>query len=203
MLNQTRQTTTLPFIALIGVLVSMLAYQSFGGGGKTVIIDPAVVATVNLERVYGAIPQKANAEQSLEAFGRSLDETINRFVDEIEMLEGDLEALAPNSERHEQLTAELMRKTLEYEGFVQFANNRLEMEKAEALRDIYLELRSTIAQLSQANGYDFVVVDDTVGDLIPTTEQEMQRQISARRMLYSSRTIDITDLVIEAMNTNQ
>ena len=202
MINQTRQTP-LPLVAVIGLLASMIAYQSFGGGGATAIIDPAVVATVNLERVYGAIPQKATAEQSLEAFGRSLDNTINGMEDEIELLESELEGLAPNSERHEQVTAELMRKTLEYEGYVQFANNRLEMEKAEALRDIYLELRLTIAQLAQSNGYDFVVVDDTVGDLVPTTEQDMQRQISARRMLYGSRTIDITDIVIEAMNNNQ
>jgi len=202
MINQTRQPRLL-IVALIGALVSLLAYQSFGGNTKTIVIDPAIVGTVNLEKVYGAIPQKALAEQSLQGFGQSLDETINGFLEEIEVLEADLEGLSPNSQRYEEMTAELMRKTLEYEGFVQFANNRLELKKAEALRDIYLELRSAIARLSQRNGYDLVIVDDTVGDLTPSTEQEMQRQISARRVLYGARTIDITDLVIAEMNTQR
>lgn len=202
MINQTRQPRLL-IVALIGAIVSLLAYQSFGGNTRTIVIDPAVVGTVNLEKVYGSIPQKALAEQSLQGFGQSLDETINGFLDEIEVLEADLEGLSPNSQRYEEMTAELMRKTLEYEGFVQFANNRLELEKAEALRDIYLELRSAIARLSQRNGYDLVIVDDTVGDLTPSTEQEMQRQISARRVLYGARTIDITDLVIAEMNTQR
>lgn len=191
---------SLPLVALIGVLVLMLAYRSFGGGGTTVIVDPAVVCTVNLERVYEAIPQKTAAEQSLEAFGRSLDERISAYEEEIDALEGELEALAPNSESYEQRTAELMRKTLEYEGFLQFANNRFQLQRAEALRDIYLELRANIAQIAQRNGYDLVIVDDTVGELTPTTEEDMRRQISARRMLYGARTIDITDIVIAEMN---
>ncbi len=202
MINQSRQPRFL-VATLIGAIVSLLAYQSFGGSTKTIIIDPAVVGTVNLEKVYAAIPQKALAEQSLQGFGQSLDDTINGFVEEIEVLEADLEGLSPNSQRYEEMTAELMRKTLEYEGYVQFANNRLELAKAEALRDIYLELRSAIARISQRNGYDLVIVDDTVGDLTPTTEQEMQRQISARRVLYGARTIDVTDLVIAEMNTQR
>jgi len=86
MINQTRQPRLL-IVALIGALVSLLAYQSFGGNTKTIVIDPAIVGTVNLEKVYGAIPQKALAEQSLQGFGQSLDETINGFLEEIEVLE--------------------------------------------------------------------------------------------------------------------
>lgn len=202
-MNHQRPSVPLTTIALSLGLVCMLAYHSFGGATRTVVIEPAVVATVNIETVYEAVPQKAAAQRSLEDFGRSLDETGRRLLEEIDLLEADIEGLPPGTERYEQANAELMQKSLEYEGFVRFANNRLELEKAEALKSIYVDLKKTVASLAASNGYDIVFVDDTIGELVARTEQEMQRQISARRMLYGGKSIDITDLVIEEMNAQR
>ena len=55
--------------------------------------------------------------------------------------------------------------------------------------------------MSRANGYDIVLVDDTVAELPEdTTEAETMRQISARRMLYANPQVDISDELIVRMN---
>jgi hypothetical protein len=55
--------------------------------------------------------------------------------------------------------------------------------------------------MAEQNQYDIVFVDDSIAALPEnTTESEMMRQISARRMLYSSPRIDITDFMIAQMN---
>jgi len=183
-------------LGVIAALASLLVYQSFA-------LEPAVVATVDLERVFNAVPQHAAAERELAAFGRSLDDRAAALADEIELMEADLRGLAPASQRYEKLSAELMRKSLEYDGYAQFANNRWELERAEALRDIYLDIRDAIAVLSEQNGYDIVILDETVGGLIPRTEEDMKRQIASRRLLFGSKTLDITDRVIAAMSATQ
>ncbi len=54
--------------------------------------------------------------------------------------------------------------------------------------------------LAEQEGYALVVVDDSIVDFQSGTEADMMRQISARRMLYASPRVDITDALIMQMN---
>ena len=45
-----------------------------------------------------------------------------------------------------------------------------------------------------------VLVDDTIPELEPSTADLMQKQISARRMIYANQSFDITDIILARMN---
>ena len=62
--------------------------------------------------------------------------------------------------------------------------------------------KSEIAALaaSQTPAIDYVLIDDTIPELEPSTAEAMQKQISARRMIYATNSFDITDLMLDRMN---
>ena len=49
---------------------------------------------------------------------------------------------------------------------------------------------------------DFVFIDDTVPGINPTNLEGTMQQINGRRMLYSNPALDITDALIERMNSD-
>jgi Skp family chaperone for outer membrane proteins len=82
-----------------------------------------------------------------------------------------------------------------------FAEAKRNVSNARVLRRIYENVRKAVAELAQHEGWDLVILDDTVVELPrETTETEMTRQISARRLLYAAKQIDVTEDVIAHMN---
>ncbi|MEE2895668.1 MAG: hypothetical protein VX726_07985, partial [Planctomycetota bacterium] len=71
-----------------------------------------------------------------------------------------------------------------------------------AMRSVYEAMKAEIATFaaSQTPPIDYVLIDDTIPALEPSTAEAMQKQISARRMIYSTGSFDITDLIIARMN---
>ena len=53
---------------------------------------------------------------------------------------------------------------------------------------------------SQTPAIDYVLIDDTIPELEPSTADAMQKQISARRMIYATESFDITDIILARMN---
>jgi hypothetical protein len=56
--------------------------------------------------------------------------------------------------------------------------------------------------LAKEQKIDFVFIDDTVPGINPTNLEGTMQQINGRRMLYSNPALDITDALIERMNSD-
>ncbi len=68
------------------------------------------------------------------------------------------------------------------------------------MKKVYTSIRAAAGQLAVERGYSVVFVDDSISPIPPGSEQEMNRQISARRMVYTSPDVDITEELISRMN---
>jgi Skp family chaperone for outer membrane proteins len=82
----------------------------------------------------------------------------------------------------------------------------LDYEKSLMWRSIYRNLRSEAAKLAEAEGYDYIIIDDGTDDLQTNREAKMPQeaqvldQIQRRRVLYASPAHDLTDKLIVRMN---
>jgi Skp family chaperone for outer membrane proteins len=163
--------------------------------------EPTVVAYVNLETIFQNLAERSQADVSLLALAETLDGDGQARRDALELLKQDLELYAPGSKQHEDTTMKLAEMGYQLQAYREFALRKLEVEKASVLRALYDKIKESVRMLSEQNGYDVVMVDDSV---VPVpedlTEKETWRQISARRTLYASPQIDITDDVLAFMN---
>jgi Skp family chaperone for outer membrane proteins len=127
--------------------------------------------------------------------------TLANRPDGIELLRQDLDLYAPGSKQYEETAQTIARRTFKLQAYLDFAVRKLDAEKAKTLRSIYDRIKGVAEEMALEGGYDLVVVDDSIVDLpAELTETETMRQISARRLLYTNSSIEVTEALIERMN---
>ena len=155
---------------------------------------PAVVATVDLERVFNSVDLQSRTEVRLQA----LSEELGARRDE---LQAELESFQPGSDAQIEVAGRIEEAIAEFRAWEGFAAIKLEAEQSKAMRDIYLSIREAAADLAKERGWDYVMVDDTVPTIQPGGAEQMQQQIGSRRFLYANGAFDVTDALIARLNT--
>ncbi len=164
--------------------------------------SPAVVASVDLEKVYRSLDQlKASDSRAVELRG-SLEKRVTKLADEVRAMQDDLESFQPGSSAHNDALNKAILRAGDLSALQNFAQLKMESEQANAVREAYMAIRSSCAKISAEQKIDFVFIDDTVPTINPTNLEGTMQQINGRRMLYSNPTLDITDLLIERMNSD-
>jgi Skp family chaperone for outer membrane proteins len=161
---------------------------------------PAVVASVDLERVFNSIDLQAKTETRLKAVAADLDAQRTVLRDGIEELNAELESFQPGSAAQLEVATRIEEAISEFRAFEGFARAKAEAEQAKAMRQIYMTIRQAAADLAKERGWDYVMVDDSIPTIEPTDSQRMLQQISSRRFLYANPSFDITDDLIAKLN---
>ncbi|HMN96177.1 MAG TPA: OmpH family outer membrane protein [Phycisphaerales bacterium] len=190
-----RFSRPLPALALAGAGL-LLA----GAAAALSVGRPAVVATVDLEKVYAALDEQAAADASVEALALTMNRDAESRRESIERLRGELEAFRPGSAAHKETLKRLELELLNYNVMVDFNRQRIEARRAEFIRNIYASIKQTLRSMSEERSIDIVFLDDSIPQIEPADAQRTMQQISARRMLYSSPKLDLSDELIGRMN---
>jgi Skp family chaperone for outer membrane proteins len=197
-----RRSFNWPAAVLLAVLAGVIGHTT-KANRPSAPSAPTVVASLNLETVFQGLEERAAADAKLTALAEGYDAEGQKRRDEIELLRQDLDLYAPGSPQFHEASQDVGRKGFELQAYLDFAVRKLDAEKSRSLRDIYASLKEAVESVANDNGYDVVFVDDSVVDLpANASETETMRQISARRMLYTSDVIDITQEVIARMNAD-
>ena len=95
---------------------------------------------------------------------------------------------------------------LNNQAWVTVMSDKIDIESALVMQDLYRSVKTAAAQMASTNRYDVVLVDDSQGELRLDGESRMSRvdqvrqQIASRRMLFVNPVIDITNDLITRMN---
>ena len=101
---------------------------------------------------------------------------------------------------------ELLRKLLEGQVWLDFQLRELDHELALRMQGLYRKIVNAAQTTAQAQGYELVLVDDSIGELHvdrnsrEPAQLQILQQIARRRVIYASETVDITDELITRMN---
>ncbi|MGA1401123.1 MAG: OmpH family outer membrane protein [Phycisphaerales bacterium] len=161
---------------------------------------PAVVASVDLERVFNSIDLQAKTEARLQTVAADLDAQRKVLRDGIEELNAELETFQPGSAAQLEVATRIEEAISEFRAFEGFARAKAEAEQAKSMRQIYMTIREAAMELAKERGWDYVMVDDSIPTIEPTDSQRMLQQISSRRFLYANPSFDVTDDLIAKLN---
>ncbi|MFM1833108.1 MAG: hypothetical protein RLZZ461_1424 [Planctomycetota bacterium] len=188
-------------LAVIGIAsLAMLA-----GAARTIIglpTRPPIVATVDLERLFNNLDLRQSGEDRVAALGGQFDKQLEELRGRIESLQADLENFEQGGEDWLRINDTVQSTISEYRAVEQYAQLKIEAERSKAMKSVYEAIKSEITSFAAAQTppIDFVLIDDTVPELEPSTADAMLKQISARRMVYATKQFDITDAVLTRMN---
>lgn len=187
----------------VTIVVALFAYSA--GAARMLRAQPTAVATVNLTKVLEGLEERAAAERALTTMSEGFKVQDEAKIKDIQTMEQQLqdvvEAAAKTTKRDE-----LELRKLQHLAWQRVKMEQLDIEQSLQLQDLYKKITSAIADLSQTEGYDLVIVDDSSTDFSYNPDARMPRdmqtrqQIIGRRVLWRNDAIDITDALIQRMN---
>lgn len=192
----------IPTIALLlTVIVAAVAYQGMAerqsASGPT---QPSIIAAFDLEKTFNSLDEKKAADAALLKLAEDLQGGGTQQANDLKQQKEALEDLSRGSDKYSQLLEKLSQDSQYYQAYIEYCRVKIDIERARNMKRLYLTIRQAVDQMARENQYSVVFVDDSIAEIPPGNEEETNRQISARRMVYTSPEIDITDELINRMN---
>ena len=184
---------------------ALLASHAFGTARVPLADAGTRVASVSLPRVLEKLQERQEAEMQIAAMRNQFMEEANARRKKIEAGAKELESMPDSPEKRAKAEPLIVSK-LELESWSNLRAAEIDYERSLMFRSIYRNLRSEAAKLAEAEGYDYIMIDDGTDDIqtsrdakVPQEAQVLD-QIQRRRMLYASPAHDLTDKLIVRMN---
>ncbi len=164
---------------------------------------PMLYAHADLERVFNEINPKSEAEVTLEQLRQEFQKRKDTLRGEAETLKQDLDLLVPGTEAHEKAERKYRDAAIAYSAFVEYSKAKLEKERAVARRSIFEHILRSAQAFAQANGIANILSDDSRRAVEEGTELQIVQQMAFRRLIYSDESFDVTDDLIEWINSGK
>ena len=163
---------------------------------------PAVVAIIDLKTVVEGLDAFTKTNEELETLRVELQGGLQRQLDAIEAKTALMDMLPDASTEYRRADDERLLMVMELRANEAGADQELAFQRSRRLRALYQDVRAAIATLSSQSGWDLVIQNDSVVELPEiATNEEMLRQISARRVLFAGTRLEVTQDVITFMNS--
>lgn len=163
-------------------------------------VEPARIGTVDLEKTFNSLDRYSAEQAKVKALGEELELLIKRSEATVREQQSELESFKDGSKEQAEAIAKLQSSVGELRAVQQFVAGKLELARARALRDTYFAIKDAVRRFAERDGYDYILLDDSITDMDPANSQKTMAQISARRFLFASSRRDVTTQLIGMMN---
>lgn len=169
---------------------------------------PGRIATVDLGKVFDRLAENADWEMRLTALQQSIASEFQSRQQTLEQRFKELESVSDADEiaiRREELALARLR----FEEWGRLKQLELDREKSLRWQTLYRAVRDEAARLAEAEGFEVVLVNDSLGpinvsrELDMSQEQQVKIQIEARRLLFAANSTDITEQLVVRMNNSR
>jgi len=184
---------TLAAIGLVGLGVAHAAAQ--------LMAQPTAVAVVDLQAVFdGAkILEQFRADQI--KWNDDFKAQREAKEKELQNMKFELDALDKNSAQFRAKAETLQFKAYEFKLWGDFQQAKVQHEQGLQLHKLYRDTRTVVAQIAKEQGYDLVLYNDNTNEIAWNQVNELQAQIQLRKVLFANDAINITDQVVQRLNT--
>ena len=186
-------------------VAACLMFQLFSAASPTLAmrpatLAPAVVATVDLERVFNECTWRTGAEMELDRRSQEFQKKAEQMREDAELLKQDLDLLLPGTDQYKKAERKYLQSAVEYRAFVEFSNAKLESLRATSRTEIFGKIQESAAAFARANNISFIITNDSVIDLQEGTDRQVIQQLLLRRVVYADPDFDITEDLITWIN---
>lgn len=198
-----RRELALPLGFALAAALIVVGHEAFGR--KATYAPASHVATVDLGKVFERINVNKSWEveimglaERLQVEANSRQEAIGRKLEDAEKATNETDA------QNIRDSAALMK--LEMDEWAKLKQLEVDRERALMWKAMYKAIRDQTNALAMADGWDIVLVNDSLGELTLSNEvnvsreQQVLTQILNRRLLYASELTDITEQLIVRIN---
>lgn len=165
--------------------------------------QPAVIATVDVMVVMDGLKEAQALEAQYKARGEALNKQYKEGIAREQALKADLESLPRNDPTFRAKYFDYRKQQFANEADRQAMQAELDDEGGEIRRGLYQKVIAKVQQIAAQARYDLVLLDDL---RVKVPEEGSERGVLAgiqmKKVLYRGDALDISRLVIDAMNND-
>ncbi len=161
---------------------------------------PTTMAFIDIERVLPALDRTKVARTKFEEMLKAQNAKIEKAVAEIQALQAELETYKPDSPSFNEAKRKVTEAIGRMRALEAFSKRKADYEESSSMLGVYADIRKAAGELCAARGIDVLMLDDSNARFDPADPRGAPAQISARRCVWYSKSLDITDDLIKAMN---
>lgn len=202
---KTNRMSTVGLMVAVGI--GALAVGELRAWGVAPAAVPAApktsVAIVNLEKLMAQLDETEVLNKELKSTFDKRKKEFEEVVNRARALETERDMLPAESRERRQKAADAAEAKKMAEARHTIYQALIDLDNGELIRAMYTKIIASINSFSQKEGVDLVMLDDR-GITLPTsaTQSQVNSAIQAKRVLFASDTIDITDRLAKIMNAD-
>jgi Skp family chaperone for outer membrane proteins len=191
-------------ILLLTVVVTasacLLAKAQPNPGQPTAPARPPKIAVINPFMIFDQLPEKKDMDATIATEYNKDNVDLAAQADKIKRLTAELQNIRPNHPQYADQVAKIDQAKLELEMAQKMAQIKLERRRKAGFIQIYSEIEEAVAAVAQQQQIDLVITDNRrdipTTDLNNLTYNAVTQFYSERSVLFATKTVDITDLVL-------
>ena len=158
------------------------------------------IGIVDVSGVFDKYDKRADLDQDLAVFVKEIQDEINKKRKEMIDLNEETQLLDLGSETRRKNEDMLERKNVELEGYAKYAERQLLKKMKTFFEQIYGEAVKKVEEIGESEGYDLILKKQEP-ELNRGQISDLQLKIGIRTVLYHSKAVDITAIVLEHLNS--
>lgn len=196
--------TTLALM-LGAVMIACFAWQAGANAAGRPPASPTAVAVVNLPKVLQSLDERGVRQEAMTAATAVRQQQLDELTKRIEALTTELDpktgTLKPGTADYRNKVIQLRELQVTLDARFKLLEQVLSFERGTIMRELYLKIEDAVQRIADRNGYDVVILDDTDFKLPEEAGQDdMNRAILARSVVYRHDSVDITNQIVTLLN---
>ena len=160
----------------------------------------AVVAHVDLERVFNECVWLDDAESQLTQAAENYQKELDRLRTEVDLARQDIELLIPGTDQYKKAEKAYVHAAVGFQAYVEFSRGRLEKLRVSSRVAIYERIRKAAEAYAVANDVSYIITNDSAATLQEGNDVQVVQQLLLRRVIYATTEFDVTDPLIDWIN---
>lgn len=163
---------------------------------------PSVVGLVDLTLVTKGLNEIKERNAQLNAKAAEYQKQLDELAGKLAKINEDIKLLPSTSKDRRAKIFEGLELEQQAKARQQVLRKTVELDAGEILTDVYKKVTDAAAKVAAKDGYSLILLDDRSVSL-PTDapDEEVNRAIFAKRVLFAAESVDLTQRIITEMNT--
>lgn len=188
---------SVPVLVIAALAVGAIGWRAGAQNGQA---PTGRIASVDLTRLVDMLEEREAREQELKSFIEMENQKIQEKGDLLQLAQDDMVAIPEGNPARRRKAEEVARLRIDLEVQGRFSEQLIDRRRAEVFASLFEKIEEGVEVIALQQGIDLVISDDAGGPIPRDTESQIRGVMSARRVLFTSQAIDITDAVARMLN---
>lgn len=157
------------------------------------------VACLDVVRIFNEYERQKDLTEEMRVINQEMQDEEQRRRGQIDALQATLDAMSDSDAAKVKRQREMLQMRIDYQTWGELMQADMAREVGLWTRRVYAELAAATKEIAQLQGFDLVIYKEQP-ELIGFEPEALRDQIRARKLVYASETVDITQMVLDKLN---